>query len=59
MSRNSPQGRRQASTHYHDAARQHQDAARFAKRLATKEERRVQTTPPGSRNSGRTTKTKR
>lgn len=57
MSKNSSQGRRQASTHYHDAARRHQEAAHFAKSAMTEQSnaraKRVSTT-----NSRRTTRTK-
>ena len=53
MSKNSSQGRRQTSTHYHDAARQHQEAAHLAKRAALKEPRNVpkKGTGPGNRAS--------
>jgi hypothetical protein len=58
MSKNSSQGRRQASTHYHDAARQHQQAAHLEKRVAPNEPRNAQKarTSSGSRRSGAKTK---
>jgi hypothetical protein len=45
MSKMSSQGRRQLSTHYHDAARQHQEAAHLAnKPFAPKEPRNAKKT---------------
>lgn len=41
MSKNSSQGRQQASTHYHDAARQHQEAAHLGKRAVANDTRNV------------------
>jgi hypothetical protein len=59
MPKNSPQGRRQASTHYHDAARQHQEAAHYAKAVVTRDRRTAQATRTSTGNSGRKTQAKR
>lgn len=56
MSKNSSQGRRQASTHYHDAARQHQEAAHLGKRVTPNEPRNAQTMRTGKRRPGAKTK---
>ena len=57
MSKNSSQGRRQTSTHYHDEARQHQEAAHLEKRVTPKDPRNAQKTVTSAGKRPRSTKT--
>lgn len=59
MSKNSSQGHRQASTHYHDAARQHQDAAHLGKHVAPNEARSAETIRTATAKRRQPAKTKR
>ena len=59
MSKNSSQNRQQASTHYHDAARQHQEAAHLGKHVVSNDARNVQKTRASTANRRSSAKTRR